>query len=68
MFFKAIIVILLLMILISLGKALYHMVRREPNPGGVVSSLTYRIVLSVLLFVLIIFGSYMGWITPHALT
>jgi TRAP-type C4-dicarboxylate transport system permease large subunit len=68
MLFKAIIIILLLMILASLGKALYHMVRKERNPDGVVNSLTYRIGLSVLLFVLIVLGSYMGWVTPHALT
>jgi formate hydrogenlyase subunit 3/multisubunit Na+/H+ antiporter MnhD subunit len=68
MLFKAIIIILLLMILASLGKALYHMVRKERNPDGVVNSLTYRIGLSVLLFALIVFGSFMGWITPHSLT
>ena len=68
MLFKAIIVILLLMILVSLGQALYHMVRKDRNPDGVVNSLTYRIGLSVLLFALIVVGSYMGWITPHALT
>jgi len=68
MLFKSIIIILLLMILVSLGNALYHMVRKERNPDGVVNSLTYRIGLSVLLFVLIIFGSYMGWVTPHAIT
>ena len=68
MLFKSIIVILLFMILVSLGRALYHMVRKERNPDGVVNSLTYRISLSVLLFVLIFFGVYMGWITPHAIT
>lgn len=68
MLFKAIIVILLLMILVSLGQALYHMVRKDRNPDGVVNSLTYRIGLSVLLFALIVVGSYMGWITPHSLT
>lgn len=67
MLFKSIIIILLLMILVSLGKALYHMVRKERNPDGVVNSLTVRISLSVLLFVLIFFGAYMGWITPHAI-
>lgn len=67
MLFKAIIIILLLMILASLGKALYHMVRKERSPDGVVNSLTARISLSVLLFVLIFFGAYMGWITPHAI-
>lgn len=68
MLFKSIIVILLLMILVSLGTALYHMVRKERNPDGVVNSLTYRIGLSVLLFVLILVGTYMGWVTPHAIT
>ena len=68
MLFKAIIIILLILIIISLGQALYHMIRKDNNPNGVVNSLTVRISLSVLLFVLIVFGSYMGWITPHALT
>ena len=68
MLFKSIIIILLLLILVSLGRALYHMVRKERNPDGVVNSLTYRISLSVLLFFLIFFGAYMGWITPHAIT
>jgi TRAP-type C4-dicarboxylate transport system permease large subunit len=68
MLFKAIILILLFMIVVSLGQALYHMMRKDNNPDGVVRSLTIRIGLSVLLFILILFGSYMGWITPHALT
>ncbi len=68
MLFKTIIVILLILIVISLGQALYHMMRKENNPDGVVNSLTWRISLSVLLFLLIIVGSYMGWVTPHALT
>jgi len=68
MLFKSIIIILLLLILVSLGRALYHMVRKERNPDGVVNSLTYRIGLSVLLFILIFIGIYMGWITPHAIT
>ncbi|MDH5424504.1 MAG: twin transmembrane helix small protein [Gammaproteobacteria bacterium] len=68
MLFKAIIIILLLLIIFSLGQALYHMMRKENNPDGVVNSLTVRISLSVLLFFLILFGTYMGWITPHAIT
>jgi len=68
MLFKTIIVILLILIVISLGQALYHMMRKDNNPDGVVNSLTWRISLSVLLFLLIIVGSYMGWVTPHALT
>ena len=65
---KAIIVILLLLIIFSLGQAMYHMIRKEEKPNGVVNSLTWRIGLSVLLFVLILVASFMGWITPHALT
>lgn len=65
---KAIIIILLLMIVFSLGQALYHMMRKDNNPDGVVKSLTLRIGLSVFLFLLILFASYMGWVTPHSLT
>ena len=68
MIMKAIILILLFMIIFSLGQALFHMLRKDNNPDGVLKSLTWRIGLSVFLFALIILSSYMGWITPHALT
>lgn len=68
MLFKATIIILLLLIIFSLGQALFHMMKKDRDPDGVVNSLTWRIGLSVLLFVLIILGSYMGWITPHTLS
>ena len=66
--YKIFIIILLFLVIFSLGQALYHMMRKDNNPDGVVNSLTVRISLSVFLFVAIFFGIYMGWITPHAIT
>ena len=64
---KGIILILLLLIVASLGKALASL---TANGGperalAVVRALTFRISLSVGLFVLLLAGSHFGWIIPH---
>ena len=64
---KAIIVILLLLIVASLGKALASLTADggTERARAVARALTFRISLSVALFVLLMGGSYFGWITPH---
>ncbi len=63
--FKYLIVVVLLLIIVSLGKALFHMSSARPGDSGkMVKALTVRIGLSVGLFVLLIVGYYAGWITP----
>jgi hypothetical protein len=64
---KAIIVILLVLIVGSLGQALMSMTgeRSPERVGAVAQALTVRISLSVGLFVLLFVAAYFGWITPH---
>ncbi len=63
--FKYLVVVLLVLILISLGKALFHLSSSKPGDSGkMVKALAWRIGLSVLLFVLLLIGYNQGWITP----
>jgi hypothetical protein len=64
---KGIILVMLVLIVASLGKALVSMTgdAGREHAGAVVQALTVRISLSVALFVLLIAGGHFGWITPH---
>ncbi len=63
---KAIIIILFLFIFFSLGSALYFLVRDQGQSDRIIKALTWRISLSILLFVLLFVAFAFGWITPHA--
>ena len=65
--FKIFIVVLLLTVVFSLGHALYHLVSNKGNSDGVVKSLTWRIGLSVGIFILLLVGQALGLIQPHGL-
>jgi len=65
MWIKAIIVLFLLVILYCLGSALYYLVNERGTSTRVVKALSFRIALSVLLFVLLLVAYGLGWITPH---
>jgi hypothetical protein len=67
MVFKIVILSLLLVVLISLGSALAAMVKGD-HSDRMVKSLTWRIGLSVLIFILLLIGQAMGLITPHGLS
>lgn len=64
---KVIIVIMLALILLSLGASLFSMISDREGSNRTVKFLTFRIVLSILLFILIGVSFYMGWIQPHGL-
>jgi hypothetical protein len=67
MLVKAIIVLFLLVILYVLGSALYFLVRGKKNDEmRFVKALAWRIGLSLLLFMLLLMGFWLGWITPHS--
>jgi hypothetical protein len=69
MLFKYLILVMLVLILISLGKALFHMSSaREDDGKKMVTALAWRIGLSVALFVLLIVAYYNGWIEPQHVT
>ena len=67
MLFKIIIISLLLIILISLGTALFSMMKNQPESNRTVMALTVRITLSIALLILIMVGYSMGLIAPHNL-
>jgi uncharacterized membrane protein len=62
---KAILVLLLIFILFSLGSALYFLVHDKANSDRIVKALTWRVGLSLLLFVILLIAFAMGWISPH---
>lgn len=64
MFFKIIVGIIFFIILYCLGSAAFYLTRRK---GGVsfAKALTWRIALSIFLFVFLFFAFLMGWISPH---
>lgn len=63
---KIIIIMILIAIIASLGTALYYLVKKEPSEK-MVKALTWRISLSIALFILVILAFFMGWIHPHGI-
>ena len=64
--FKYFVILILALILISLGKALFHLSSSKPGDSRkLVKALTWRIGLSVLLFVLLLVAYTQGWIEPQ---
>jgi hypothetical protein len=59
---KIIAALLLFFILASLASALYYLIKDKGQGTRAVRSLTLRIGLSVLLFGLLMLGSYFGYI------
>lgn len=59
---KLAVVLILFLILASLGSALYYMVRDKGHGTRAVKSLTLRIGLSLLLFTVLMLGTYFGYI------
>jgi len=67
MMMKLIIGALFLVVLYCLGSAAYLMMKDSAHPERMAKALTWRISVSLLLFVLLIVGYYTGWIMPHGL-
>jgi hypothetical protein len=67
MFTKAIIIVVMLVILIALGSSLFYLVRDDGKTTRTVRALTWRIGLSLVLFLFLFFAFSMGWIRPHAI-
>jgi Trk-type K+ transport system membrane component len=58
-------VVMLLAILASLGFAIVFLVKDAGKTKRTVNALTVRISLSVVLFLLLLFGYWMGWLVPN---
>jgi Protein of unknown function (DUF2909) len=64
---KPLIVLTLLAIVVSLGKALFSMSSGPEHSARMVQALTWRIGLSVALFLSLLLSYHFGLITPHAM-
>lgn len=65
MLMKAIIIMMMLGIVISLGSALFYLLNNQQTGSKMAKALTYRIGLSLTLFVLLLIAFGLGWVTPH---
>lgn len=61
------VVIVLIGIVVSLGSALFHLSSPSRDPRKMVRALTWRIALSVALFLLLMLAWYFGLISPHGM-
>lgn len=61
---KILLVVLLGMVLLSLFSGLYFMYKDKGKSRRVVTALTIRIGLSVLIIVIVIFGYFSGMLLP----
>lgn len=64
---KIVILLFLLVIVGSLGSALFYLVRDKGTSTRTVKALTVRVALSVTLFVLLMLGYYFGLIPQQGL-
>jgi len=64
---RILILILLLAVVASLFSGLYFVYKDKGNTNRAVISLTIRIALSVLVFVILIGSYYFGWIPDRGL-
>jgi len=65
--FKIFIVIMLLVIIGTLTSGMFFLVRDKGASTRTVKSLTWRIVLSIALFILLFIGFATGLIKPHGI-
>lgn len=64
---KIIILLLVAFIIFNLGRGLFFLMKKDRDQLQVVKALTWRVGLSLALFILIIVAYLLGWITPHGL-
>jgi Protein of unknown function (DUF2909) len=59
---KIIVVILLFMVVASLFSGLYFVMKDKGNSKRAVKALTYRVVFSMSIFLLLVLSFHFGWI------
>ncbi|WP_405235462.1 twin transmembrane helix small protein [Lentisalinibacter orientalis] len=63
---KLLVILILGGIIASLGSGLFYLVSDKDGSGRLVKALTWRIGLSVALFIFLIVAGLNGWIAPNA--
>ncbi len=64
---KMIVIFMLAAIVFSLGSALFHLSRGKGDSQKMVKALTWRIAMSVVLFLLLLIAYWMGLLQPNAM-
>lgn len=62
---RIVVILFILVILASLGSALYYMIRDRGTTERTAKALTVRVALSVLLFLILMLGFHFGLITTR---
>lgn len=62
---KIIVVAVLIAILVSLASGLYFLMKDDDDSDRMVKALTWRVALSVTLFLFLMAGYYFGWFQPN---
>lgn len=66
MFTKILIILVMLIILFTLGSGLFYLVRDAGTTKRTVKALTWRIALSLVLFLFLLLAFSFGWLQPHS--
>lgn len=64
---KIIVIATMLIILFSLGSSLFFLVKDKGHSNRTVKALTWRIGLSLTLFIFLFIAFSLGWIKPHSI-
>ncbi|GAA5785377.1 hypothetical protein GCM10007860_28200 [Chitiniphilus shinanonensis] len=64
---KVVAIILLVVIIAMLGRAMLQLVKGPSGSPQLVRSLTWRVALSIVLFLLLLVAVKMGWLAPHGI-
>ncbi len=64
---RYVILIFILLIIGSLFSALYYMIRDKGQSTRAVRALTWRVGLSITLFLILMLGYHFGFITPQGM-
>ena len=67
MLFKILAAVILVTVLVSLGMGMVYMMKDKGQSDRTVKALTFRVGLSVVLFILFLIAATTGLITPHGL-
>lgn len=62
---RIVIILFIVVILGSLGSALYYMIRDRGTTERTAKALTLRVILSVILFLMLVLGFHFGLITTQ---
>jgi hypothetical protein len=65
--FKILVIAFLLFILLSLSGGLFFLIKDKKKSNKMVTSLSLRVGLSIILFFLLFYGFYSGLIHPHGI-